>query len=421
MKGQIIPVEANGNGTTNGNHVNETLISNGTHTASKEPLRILIVGAGIGGLTAAIALRQQGHHVEVFEQSQFASELGAAVHLAPNSNGILRRLGIYAEKFGSNLFERFSEYNADGTLKREIDLRESNKIWQHPHHLAHRVHLHDALKKAATSNEGTGEPVVLTTASRVTVVDEQNATVTLLNGETVEGDVIIGADGVHSVTRDRIAPDAKPYGCGKSAFRFLITREAAKGDPTTASFVRENGELIIWYGHDRRVVMYPTSDNQLLNFVCIHPAEESDVSSDWNNEGSLDAMLRVFKDFDTSVTTLLAKADAKTLKVWKLLDMDEIPVWAKDRLALLGDAAHPFLPHQGQGAGAAIEDAASIAVVLPLGTSKDEVSERLALYDSIRHERATRVQHYSRIIGGDGLERDNLDSKSARPCFIKRA
>ena len=404
-------MDANGDGLSNGNHVNGTELSNGTRSQSKEPLKVLIVGAGIGGLTTAIALRQQGHHVQVFEQSQFASELGAAVHLQPNSNGILRRLGIYAENFGSNLMNKLTEYDADGTLKRSIDLREANKMWQHPWHLAHRVHLHDALKKAATSQEGTGQPVDLRTSSKVADVDESVATITLANGETVSGDVVIGADGVHSVTRSRIAQEAKSYSSGKSAFRFLITRKAALDDPATSKFVQEPGELSIWYSDDRRIVMYPTSNNELLNFVCIHPESESDASSDWNNEGSLGVLLRIYKGFDDSVVALLAKADAKTLKVWKLLDMDEIPDWHKGHLALIGDAAHPFLPHQGQGAGAAIEDAATIAVVLPLGTPREEVPKRLALYDSIRHERATKIQLHSRLIGGDGADREKLDSK----------
>ncbi|KAF2162584.1 hypothetical protein M409DRAFT_69143 [Zasmidium cellare ATCC 36951] len=374
------------------------------------PLTILVAGAGIGGLTAAIALRQQGHVVKIFEQSQFAAELGAAIHLAPNSNGILRRLGIYAENFGSNPCCKFTELDGQGKVIRSMDVRESNKLWQHPWHLAHRVHLHDALKKAATSAEGKGRPAELHTRSKIKAVDEAQGTLMLDNGQIVEGDVVVGADGVHSVTRTRIAPDTKPFGCGKSAFRFLIARSQIEDDPLTSPLVGEEGELKIWYESDRRIVMYPTSNNQLFNFVCIHPATESNTSADWNQGASMETIQKVYSSFEPGVEALLRKADPDTLKVWSLLDMDEIPVWNKDRLALLGDAAHPFLPHQGQGAGTAIEDGAALATVLPLGTKREEVAERLRLYDEIRHERATKIQTYSRIIGGDDLmKKKDLD------------
>lgn len=155
--------------------------------------------------------------------------------------------------------------------------------------------------------------------------------------------------------------------------------------------------------------MYPTSNNQLLNFVCIHPDTESNASDDWQQEASLERLLQVYQTFEPAVVALLSKADPKTLKVWTLLDMDEIPVWSKNRLALIGDAAHPFLPHQGQGGGQAIEDAAALSVVLPLGTPREEIAERLRLYDTIRHGRATKIQEFSRLIGSDDLKGKNLD------------
>lgn len=155
--------------------------------------------------------------------------------------------------------------------------------------------------------------------------------------------------------------------------------------------------------------MYPTSNNTLLNFVCIHPENESNASDDWHTEASLGTLLKVYSGFDPAVVALISKADPKTLKVWTLLDMDEIPVWAKDRLALIGDAAHPFLPHQGQGGGQAIEDAAALSVVLPLGTPKEEIAERLRLYDTIRHGRASKIQEFSRLIGSDDLQKKKLD------------
>jgi 2-polyprenyl-6-methoxyphenol hydroxylase-like FAD-dependent oxidoreductase len=377
-------------------------------------LRIVVVGAGIGGLTAAIALRQQGHEVVILEQSSFATEAGAAIHLAPNANGILRRLGIFAEETGANPMQRFTEYTAAGTETRSISTEASNEMWQHPWLLAHRVHLHETLRKVATSPDGKGLPAQLHASSKVIDVDPINATITTEDGVRYNGDLVLGADGVHSVTRLKVpGGSVKPFGSGKSAFRFLIKRKVAQDDPRTSKFVQRTGELAIWYGADRRIVMYSTSNNELLNFVNIHPESESEASGDWNTQANLEKMLEVYKDFDPAVLALLGKADPESLKVWKLLDMPILPTWINERLALLGDAAHPFLPHQGQGGGCAIEDAASLAVCFPADTPVSEVPARLKLYEKIRYERANRIQEYSRIAGHDLRDNVKLDSTFA--------
>lgn len=278
--------------------------------------------------------------------------------------------------------------------------------------------MHDALKKAATSSEGKGIPAKLHTSSRVIDVDATKATIFLENGKQIQGDLVIGSDGVHSVTRKKIAgPNVKPHGSGKSAFRFLISRKVAQEDPITSKFVQKSGELIIWFGSDRRVVVYPTTNNELLNFVCIHPESESEAGEDaWNTRGNYERLLQVYEGFDPALLALLGKADVDGLKVWKLLDMEVLPTWVNERLALLGDAAHPFLPHQGQGAGCAMEDAASLAVILPEDTPRDEITARLQLYEKIRIQRANRLQEYSRIMGYDLKETVKFDSLC--PFFI---
>ena len=370
-------------------------------------LKILIVGAGIGGLTAALGLRQQGHEVHLFESSRVASETGAALHIAPNANGILRRFGVRVEETGANTMNFNTTFPPTGP-SHTVDLRLAAHLWQHKWYLAHRAYLHTQLRKAATSEKGPGKPAELHTCSKVVHVDAQSATITLIDGSTISGDAVIGADGVHSATR-KVVPggDVEPYSSGKSAFRFLLDKRLAIEDPETAEFGFKEGEFIIWFAMDRRVVVYPIIDNTLLNFVCIHPMQDSDATNDWGETGNVDKLVEVYSAFDPRVRKLLRKADPETLRVWKLLDMKVLRDWTVDNLALLGDAAHPFLPDQGQGGAQAIEDAASLTAMLPPNTRKEEIPERLKLYQKARKERADIIQQYTRLAGGD-LKPDGL-------------
>jgi 2-polyprenyl-6-methoxyphenol hydroxylase-like FAD-dependent oxidoreductase len=314
-------------------------------------LRITIVGAGIGGLSAAIFLRQQGHHVTILEQSSFANELGAAVHLAPNANGLLRRMGLIAEETGANPALLMTQYLPNGKELFTVDLEQAGKMWQHKWLLAHRVHIHAELRKRATAQEGKGKKAELRTSSKVMDVDNKGR-VTLANGEVIEADLVVGADGVHSQTRGKLpgAKDFKPFGSGKSAFRFVMQRSKALSDEDTKPLVEKPGHLQMFFAKDRRIVIYPTYNNELLNFVCIHPTAESknnpEALGEWQQQGQMSNMLEVYKDFAPNVVKLLSMAEEETLKVWVLLDMEDLPTWTDERLVCIGDAAHPFTPRK---------------------------------------------------------------------------
>ncbi|KAF1816415.1 FAD/NAD(P)-binding domain-containing protein [Eremomyces bilateralis CBS 781.70] len=375
------------------------------------PLKVLIVGGGIGGLTAATALRQEGHEVTVFERSKLDNEAGAAIHLGSNCNGLLRRLGLFAEDIGGNPTLGIVQYTAAGNLTFNLDLRKPNLLWKHSWLLVHRAHLHKALYRFAADPAGKGNPAEMKISSCVASVNAEVSTITLENGDVFKGDVVIGADGVHSITRKQVSKTAKPFGSGRSAFRFLIPKEEILADPETRDAVDGDGRMVMWMGNDRRLVMYPCSNNTLLNFVAIHPSKESDMPGDgWSTGGNKARLLEAYKEFCPIVRALLSKVNAETLSVWTLLDMDVLRSWTVGKLALMGDAAHPFLPHQGQGGGMAIEDAVSLGVLLGKGTRKEEVKERLRLYEVCRMERAHRIQEYTRLSGRD-LEEAKKDGK----------
>ncbi|KAF4462846.1 3-hydroxybenzoate 6-hydroxylase 1 [Fusarium albosuccineum] len=370
-------------------------------------LRVLIVGACIGGLTAAIGLRAEGHNVTMFERSALAQETGAAMHLAPNCHGLLQRFDIFPETFGANKTNGIVEFDHEGNLRMSKDLRQDNSKWPHVRNptwvLCHRVHLHEALKESATSQARQGTPVILATSSPVVDVDVASTTVTLADGSWFSGDLILGADGVSSVTRRAVIGNTiKPFGSGKAAFRFLIPKQKIMDHPELKRLVQNDSFMVFWYGKDRRIVMYPCVDNTVMNLVAMHPCELSQSQGEgFDHRGSKQNLPDVYADFCPNVQALLNMVDENSLKLWTLLDMDRVPTWVRGKVALLGDAAHPFLPYQGQGGGVAIEDAVTLCALLPRGTSIDEVEDRLRLYEQIRDDRAHRIQDFTRWAGRD--------------------
>lgn len=156
------------------------------------PLRVAIVGAGIGGLAAAISLRRSGHIVDLYEQSSFSAEIGAAVHLMPNGLSILRRWGLDTADFDTNPMNRAVEYDQYGRVEKDVDLSRANLRWTDPWLLAQRTKFHKALKTKAVASGAT-----LHTSARVDDADPVNGTIILADGQAVAADVILGADGVY--------------------------------------------------------------------------------------------------------------------------------------------------------------------------------------------------------------------------------
>jgi salicylate hydroxylase len=239
------------------------------------PLDIIIVGAGIAGLSATIALRKQGHNITLLERSSFLQEAGAAIHVSPNCTRLLLRLGLDTKAFGGNSCIGFAQYDGSGTLKKRVDMGTLLQSFDSPFDLIHRADLHDALKQLALDDTGDGPVPELLLGCRIKSIDTAVGIVSLEDGSTFCGDMIIGADGVHSFCRTRIETSVKPFPYGKSCYRWLVPRATLLEDPEIAPLIEEEGWFEEFSEGNRRLVMYPCRHNVAMNVAAFVP--DSDV------------------------------------------------------------------------------------------------------------------------------------------------
>ncbi|KAL5610554.1 hypothetical protein FOBRF1_006671 [Fusarium oxysporum] len=366
------------------------------------PLKVIIAGAGLGGLGAAIAMARAGHDVEVFEQSRFLNEIGAAIHIAPNATRVLKSWDIDLTDLQAVLCNAIKIYDHTGKLIFvPVKLEELQKTigtkdeWL----LTHRVDLHSTLRKAATEKAFAGK-IKIYTASKVIHADAETGEITLANGVKHRGDLLIGADGVHSKVVSAVAgsPPVR-VSTKQNTFRFLVPIDKLLANPITGPFFAKLGFDCqhVFTTRDRRMVVYPCRNAKLLNIVAMHPAEDAglDSESSWLAGGRVEDLLDVYKEFGPELIEMCRIGE--DLKLWSLATRDPPTKFYKGRTVLLGDAAHPMLPHQGQGGAQSFEDAAALGVLFPADTTVDDVPQRLKLYNKVRYPRSVTVMFMSKI------------------------
>ena len=340
-------------------------------------MRAIVIGAGIGGLTAAIALRQAGHDVEVYEQAPAIGEVGAGVQIGPNASKILARLG---------LGERLA---AVGVRPARSDLRrwqDGRILWTQPlgdrvterfgapYYHVYRPDLIGLLADAVPA-------AVLHLGHRTVDVTEtaHHVEVAFDNGVRARGDVVVGADGIHSTVRALLFGPDSPRFSGSIAYRGLApsARLTDSGVPRAGS----------WLGPQRHFVHYTIAAGRYMNFVGVVPGGDWRVES-WSAEGKVTDALAEFDGWHPTVRTIIDAADR--VHRWALYDREPLPRWSRGRVTLLGDAAHAMLPFLAQGACAAIEDARMLARCLSAAGSS--IPAALARYEALRTPRTAAIQ-----------------------------
>jgi salicylate hydroxylase len=367
-----------------------------------QPFKIIIVGGGIGGLATAIALRAPNRHIVVLERAAEIKEIGAAISLQPNASKIITKWGLdpFFEKRGVMIDKGFKIYSLDGKVQKTIPF--SKSMFGADRMLYHRVDLLDGLKEAVCSDVFPGEKVEIRLASRATGVDCEAGIVTLADGTTVQGHLVIAADGIHSaLRRDVLGQPQDAIPTGLSAYRIIIPTSLITNIPEAVKVMNPSDSwTTMIFGHDRRIIMGPCRDGTVYSIVALVPDEhlhEKSTMDSWTSPGSTEKLLQSFEDFPQWIKEILKATPS--LGLWQLRDIDQLTTWYRGRCILIGDAAHAMLPLQGQGASQSVEDAEALQAIFKDfegGLSGHEVEAKLAEVFRCRYQRASIVQLQSR-------------------------
>ncbi|KAH8597191.1 2-polyprenyl-6-methoxyphenol hydroxylase [Bisporella sp. PMI_857] len=374
-------------------------------------MKVIIVGAGIAGLSAAIGLRRAGHEVIIYEKSVMKSEVGAAIHIQPNASRVLQRWEFDVER--ARLVEARRGIFAKGdTLSTfsELGYEDLEKRYGAKFYYAHRVDLHAELKLLATQEEGGGKPARIESGRRATNYVAENGWVEFADGPVESADLVVAADGLHSLAVKVVTGlDNPAVSTGMSAFRWLAPTTDFLDDPEIAALMDNHEGLARYYVDGpgkRRLVWYPCRENKVQNMALLVPDAELELKSEEVWDFSVDAkdVLDQMEHFHSSLKAIARKA--KEVKLYSLGFRAPLPRWHKDRLVVIGDAAHPMLPFQGQAGAQAIEDGAALGVVFSGAdpTEANIISEQLESFERIRRNRASVIQMLSNA-GQDEAEK----------------
>ncbi|KKA22978.1 Uncharacterized protein T310_2992 [Rasamsonia emersonii CBS 393.64] len=357
-------------------------------------LKIIVVGAGLGGLATAIALAQHGHSVTVYEQTPQLGEVGAGIQIPSNSTRLLVDLGLepylqdYVTEPRGIFFRRWENGQVIGHTRLIPDFRQT---YHAAYYVIHRADFHTALYRRAIDLG-----VTVRLDSRVVDYDANRPSVTFQDGTSVSADLIVAADGVKSIARRIVLEgnDQPPRRTGFAAYRSTVEVDRLKRDPEIRSLLQEPA-LNIWIGDQRHVMTYTIGAGKTFNLVLSHP-DDTDPSG-WDQSRALEDMKAEFRGWDPTLTKIIAMVD-KTLK-WPLLSGTPLDRWVSGKLVILGDAAHAMVPYMSQGAAMAVEDGVALAHSLSKVRVREHIPTALSIFERVRQKRTTQMQEASLLNG----------------------
>lgn len=345
-------------------------------------LNIGIVGGGVGGLTAAIALKRQGHTVTVYEQSAKYMRVGADINLTPNAMLALDGLGVgeAARRTGAQPTFRISRDWDTGKETSRLPMSSAaQERYGAPQLTIHRADLLSALAEAFAQ-----ENMKFSKRLRSLEQDGDGVRLSFEDGSTASHDAVVGADGIHSRVRAALFGEESPRFTGVVSFRSVVPSASLKHVPEIEAFTK-------WWGPNpqSQIVTFPLNLGQ-DTFVFATTGQDSWHEESWTSEGDVHELRAFYKEFHPDARALL-DACTSVLKS-ALYERDPLPQWSKGRVTLMGDACHPMLPFMAQGAGMAIED----GVVLGRCLVGDDPVAEMKRYEQARQDRTARIQIGSR-------------------------
>jgi len=351
----------------------------GSSVATK---KIGIAGAGIGGLTAAAYLLRQGLDVRLYEQADAFARVGTGIQMGPNPMKILIDLGLQGdlERVAYSPPSLANRVWDTGELTFDLPLgSDAERIYGAPYYLLHRGDLHAALQNVVP-------PETIRLGHRITGVaeDADGVRIDFADRPSDTVDILIGADGVHSPTRESLFTSTRPLYTGKVAYRAVFPAELVRRAPA--------GPATKWWGPDRHIVIYYVSAGRELYFTTGVPEPEPSKES-WSAMGDLDELRRAFEGFHPDVMDVLEACPA--VNKWAIYDRDPMDSWHTGRVVLLGDACHPMTPYMAQGAATAMEDAVVLARCIE-EFGLQEAPSVFQRYEDIRKPRTSLIQSISR-------------------------
>ncbi|MEE1867300.1 FAD-dependent monooxygenase [Pseudomonas auratipiscis] len=349
-------------------------------------LNIAINGAGIGGLTAAIALRQAGHQVTVFEQSKAFLRVGADINLTPNAVRALDGLGIGAAVRvpAARPTHRISRLWDSGEETSRLEMADAAES----QYGAPQLTIHRADLLAALAEVFPLQNVQFGKRAEQVQQDASGVELHFKDGSQHRADLLIGADGIHSVVRNALFGKEQPRFTGVVAYRAVVPASRVAHVPNIQAFTK-------WWGPNpqSQIVTFPLNQGRDI-FIFATTAQDSWHLESWTTAGDAAELRSHYQDFHPDARALL-DACGEVLKT-ALYERDPLPYWSQGAITLLGDACHPMMPFMAQGAGQAIEDAVVLARHLHGVTDASQIARALQGYQQARLERTSQIQIGSR-------------------------
>ncbi|KAF8847406.1 FAD/NAD(P)-binding domain-containing protein [Acephala macrosclerotiorum] len=383
-------------------------------------LDVAVIGGGIGGLAAATSLRQAGHRVTIYERADFAGEVGASISCAANGTKWLEEWGVNIPIGKPVVLQKLISRDwASGEPSNVYDLADYKEKWGYVYNMFHRVNMHEMLMDSATGTSHSGIPGVLKCNHRASEIDHTTGTITFKNGIQAKHDLIIGSDGIGSQVRKTldIIPDRKQS--TSHCLHCIITTEDVKRLCLTDYTV--NSAIEYWGGQDVYKIVYsPCRGGEINSFYCFFPtALSKNPGEGWNHSVGVEEFMEPFGTLDPKLLAIFK--NSYDIKPWRLFVHQPYPYWQKGLTCIMGDAAHPMMPDQSQGACMAIEDAAALGIIFSrrhdFTGSPEKINEGLKIYEKVRKPRATRVQEASKRARENITERIGFSSNTNNPLY----